>query len=201
MDEARRRWFWWGNYFSSVVSKDVFGKMDHLIFRKLWAWAMRRHPNKSRYWVAEKYWLMNTPGWRFGDGQLNLYQMREIPIRRHIVVQQHRSPYDGDALYWNIRTGNHPAMPHSLARLLHHHKGVCPVCGLFFQPSDSLRLVRRFEGRTDDHPAQARLLHEHCLDSPHVRRVMTTHHFTEEPDEGKLSRPVLESSMGGDAHA
>jgi hypothetical protein len=30
---------------------------------------------------------------------------------------------------------------------------------------------------------------------------MTTHHFAEEPDDGKLSRPVLKTSTDGDVRA
>jgi RNA-directed DNA polymerase len=60
----------WGRYFSTVVSKNVFHKMDHLIFWKLWAWALRRHPHKSRGWIARKYWHLGKHGWRFRtDGE------------------------------------------------------------------------------------------------------------------------------------
>ena len=36
---------------------------------------------------------------------------------------------------------------------------------------------------------------------PNTRCAMTTHHIAEEPDEGKLSRPVLKTSTGSDARA
>jgi len=37
----------WGNYFSHVVSKEVFCKIDHILFGQLRRWALRRHPEKS----------------------------------------------------------------------------------------------------------------------------------------------------------
>jgi len=191
----------WGNYYSSAVSYDVFRKMDMHIYQKLWAWAMRRHPNKNRHWIARKYWLLGSHGWRFGVGKVWLNKLADIPHRRHIVVQRDRSPYDGDALYWSRRMGAHPELPRNLARLLRAQEGFCPGCGLFFKPGDQMKVVRRCACRTYGTPEQAVLVHEHCQDSPDVRSVMTTHHFTEEPDEGKLSRPVLKTSVNGDIHA
>jgi RNA-directed DNA polymerase len=192
----------WGNYFSTAVSKDIFGKMDHLIFKKLWAWARRRHPHKGRQWVANKYWLLRTRGWTFGiDGEITLHKLAEIPIRRHIKVQGHRSPYDGDVVYWSTRARALPGMPLSLVRLLQAQQGCCPTCGLFFKPGDRLLMARRFEGRAEGQPGLTVLVHKHCQGSPDVRCVIISHHFTEEPDEGKLSRPVLKTSVNGDVHA
>ncbi|NEU84605.1 group II intron reverse transcriptase/maturase, partial [Nostoc sp. UIC 10630] len=37
----------WTNYYSTVVSKEVFSKLDHLVFLKLFRWAKRRHPKKQ----------------------------------------------------------------------------------------------------------------------------------------------------------
>jgi len=192
----------WANYFATVVSKEIFQKMDMLIFRKLWAWAMRRHPNKGRKWIANKYWQIDHHGWTFkANGIITLHKLGKIPIRRHIMVGARRSPYDGDAVYWSTRTGAHPEMPRSLARLLKAQDGLCPVCGLFFKPDDRIKVVRRLEGRANGLQAQPVLVHEHCQDSPGGGYAMTTHHITEEPDEGKLSRPVLKTSMNGDVHA
>jgi len=184
----------WGNYYSSVVSKEIFGKLDYLIFEKLWSWAKRRHPNKNRHWIALKYWLLPTYGWAFGTkGEFTLHRMRDIPIRRHVVVQQHKSPYDGDAIYWSTRAGKHPEMPKSLSTLLKCQKGCCTVCGLFFKPGDQM-FIRRPRGRINGQKEKTVLIHEHCQKSSDKTYAMTMHHFTEEPYEGKLSRTVLKTS-------
>ena len=153
----------WGNYFSTVVSKDIFGKMDMLIFKKLWTWARRRHPNKGRRWVARKYWLGGKHGWTFGvDGVIALHKLSHIPIRRHVPVRKAASPFDGNALYWSIRTGAHPEIPQSLARLLRVQNGHCPGCGLYFHPGDRFKIVRRSGCRTTGQRVPAMLMHEHC---------------------------------------
>ncbi len=46
----------WCNYYSTVVSKKHFGRLTHILFRKLWSWARRRHPRKGAGWVRKRYW-------------------------------------------------------------------------------------------------------------------------------------------------
>ena len=36
----------WANYYRHVVSSEIFGKIDHAIWRATWKWCKRRHPNK-----------------------------------------------------------------------------------------------------------------------------------------------------------
>ncbi len=45
----------WGNYFKHAVSKEVFASMDHVLVLQLKRWAARRHANKSRKWLMDKY--------------------------------------------------------------------------------------------------------------------------------------------------
>ena len=47
-------------------------------------------------------------------------------------------------------------------------------------------------------------LHRHCHDERHAKRVAGTYdkgQIVEEPDAGKLARPVLKTSKGGDSLA
>lgn len=159
----------WAEYHSRQVAKQVFGRMDHLLFLKLQRWAYRRHPNKSRSWVTGHYW--HTRGdrhWVFGprDGTPLLLHM-DTPIRRHIKVKGDASPYNGDILYWATRLGQHPELPASKARLLKQQQGRCAYCGLLFTNIEELieddhRIPARFSGRHGTDNRQ--LLHGHCHD-------------------------------------
>jgi RNA-directed DNA polymerase len=42
----------WTNYYSTVVSKETFCRLDYLIFHKLQAWAKHRHRNKPGKWIS-----------------------------------------------------------------------------------------------------------------------------------------------------
>ncbi|MDH3604413.1 MAG: hypothetical protein OEU26_32810, partial [Candidatus Tectomicrobia bacterium] len=46
----------WANYYRTVVSKAVFGRLDFLTWEKLRHWAHRRHPTKTATWVTKRYW-------------------------------------------------------------------------------------------------------------------------------------------------
>lgn len=192
----------WGNYFSTVVSKDIFHKLDHLIFWKLWAWASRRHPNKGREWIVRKYWHLR-PGWEFRtENGFRLLKLSTISIRRHIKVQGDRSPFDGDVIYWSTRLGRHPELPRGLSSLLKEQRGICPSCGLYFKLGDRLALADLPQGDAGQQPSCRAVVHEHCLDITGRSIGMDdSHQFTEEPDEGKLSRPVLKTSSVSDNRA
>src|SRR5207244_1720417 len=45
----------WANYHRHIVAKDTFSQIDNSIWRALWNWACRRHPNKGRRWIYSRY--------------------------------------------------------------------------------------------------------------------------------------------------
>ena len=56
----------WAHYHQGAVAKDTFSWVDAEIWRCLWQWAQRRHPNKSRYWIVRKYFhRFGTRNWVF----------------------------------------------------------------------------------------------------------------------------------------
>jgi RNA-directed DNA polymerase len=56
----------WGNYYKYGTSANVFHRMDWEIFKKIWQWARRRHPQKCKGWVKDKYFrTLNGHSWRF----------------------------------------------------------------------------------------------------------------------------------------
>jgi RNA-directed DNA polymerase len=93
----------WGNYFRHVVSKKVFAKIDHILVGQLKRWAFRRHPNKSKGWVLEKYFKSeNNRKWVFQDALegkgknkvFTLKRMADIPIVRHRKIRKDANPFD-----------------------------------------------------------------------------------------------------------
>jgi RNA-directed DNA polymerase len=43
------------NYYRGAVSKETFSYIRHRMWQYLWRWALRRHPNKSKKWVKNRY--------------------------------------------------------------------------------------------------------------------------------------------------
>jgi RNA-directed DNA polymerase len=52
-----------------------------------------------------------------------------MPIKRHTKVQNSRSPYDGDWIYWGTRRGEHPETTKAIGSLLKRQQGRCAWCG------------------------------------------------------------------------
>ncbi|GGA56649.1 hypothetical protein CYANOKiyG1_77610 [Okeania sp. KiyG1] len=76
----------WSNYYSTVVSKKTFSKLDKLVYEKLRAWANRRGQgriNKDKYWrtVGNRKWCFCTE-----DG-MELITHASTPIIRHTKVK------------------------------------------------------------------------------------------------------------------
>ena len=177
VEHLKRRIGGWANYHSAQVSKEVFSRMDHLVYCKLRRWAYRRHPNKSRAWVHDRYWrsvvttaadgAVRVNNWVFAApfGEPLALHARTV-IQRHVKVEGDRSFFDGDWAYWASRLGRHPELPHRVAVLLKQQKGRCALCGLFFKADDLPEvdhIVPRSQGGKDDY-SNWQLVHRHCHD-------------------------------------
>ena len=90
----------WSNYHQGVVSKSIFSKIDSRIWNMLWKWAKRRHPHKSKKWIANKYWqTIGKRKWVFASRNIQLKYLSDTRIIRTIPIKLDKNPYlDKD--YW-----------------------------------------------------------------------------------------------------
>ena len=94
----------WVNYYRHLVSSRVFTKVDAAIFDAMVRWMRRRHPRKGLSWLRTKYfrsagfrrWIITDARWN-ADGSVSysdLFQASQVPIRRHVKVQQTATAFD-----------------------------------------------------------------------------------------------------------
>lgn len=161
----------WANFTSTVVSKRIYSKLDHMLWRILWRWSVRRHPLKSRSWIKARYWAkIENRDWYFRDrtsGNMLPFHVA-TPIKRHVKVQGDASPYDGNLLYWAQRLRAHPELPQKVLHLMRKQSGKCAWCGLQFLHMDEVwevdhKIPRRHGGLRLAHNIQ--LLHGRCHDA------------------------------------
>jgi RNA-directed DNA polymerase len=104
----------WANYYRHVSSKDTFASVDAELWKSLWRWCLRRHPNKGKNWVMNRYFTMSHGRrWRFYASCLDKYGERldmavtnitTISIKRHVKVKGAASPDDPELReYWELR--------------------------------------------------------------------------------------------------
>jgi RNA-directed DNA polymerase len=181
----------WSNYYSTMPSKRTFQRLDHVLVRMLLSWAHRRHPQQGKDQVVRKYWgVVQGQKWTFRchPTPFRLYRHTDTKIVRHVKVQNVRSPFDGDWLYWSSRLGRYPDVSPAVAKLLKRQKGKCSWCGLFFRHEDLWNVdhvTPKSEGGTDA-TDNLQLLHRHCHQRKHGKPcggVDDNHQTTEELDE------------------
>ncbi len=102
----------WANYYQYASAKRTFDRVDNKVFRILWRWTKRRHPEKSAKWRKDRYFSA-AGNWVFatrlrlanGEEQLSkVYQVASTPINRYLKVRGDANPYDPkDAEYFQKR--------------------------------------------------------------------------------------------------
>ena len=168
----------WANYFSHVVSKETFSKIDNEVWLKTWKWACRRHNNKGLKWVKEKYFRKNgNRNWVFTTetkGKIyTLKQHTDTKIVRHVKVKGTKHIFDGDTVYWVKRGQNDPTLSTKVQKLLKSQNGKCKWCNLEFSCEDIMEIdhIKPKKVGGKDVYTNLQLLHGHCHDTKTLEDV------------------------------
>lgn len=133
----------WGNYYKYGVSAKAFSQVDREIHRKLWQWARRRHSNKGKGWVKDKYFkIVNGRKWQFvadmekrsNMRQISLTYLSDIHHEKFAKVRHYANPYDpADKSYYEWRETYRMKQTlkgrESLVRIWKRQNKTCPLCG------------------------------------------------------------------------
>jgi RNA-directed DNA polymerase len=104
----------WANYYQHAVSKQTFSYVSHQVWKALWIWCLRRHPQRGQHWVKRRYFRSSKMrDWVFfaktrnARGEMiesTLFNIQAVPITRHVKVRGNASP-DNPSLreYWSQR--------------------------------------------------------------------------------------------------
>ena len=129
----------WAMYHRHVVAKDCFKLVDTQIWKMLWKWALRRHHNKGKKWVKDKYFKMyKGRNWTFlapnKKGKvITLFHAASIPIQRHVKIRSAANPFDDiDEIYFEQRQ-QYQMLNKLTGKRMHRYiydrqKGKCSLC-------------------------------------------------------------------------
>jgi RNA-directed DNA polymerase len=133
----------WANYHQNQVAKVAYSKADFAVWKRLWQWACRRHPNKPKRWIKDKYFIrQGLRNWVFGTkakgeggkgSWVTLTRASDTPIRRHVKIKGNANPFDPAwEGYFEERLGltmrNALKGQGRLRRLWLNQNGRCPNC-------------------------------------------------------------------------
>ena len=84
----------WVNYHRHIVASKTYGDIDTYIWKTTWKWARRRHPNKGRKWIAQRYWKSrDARNWIFQTNGNELLKCSDANIRRYSYPKLEKNPY------------------------------------------------------------------------------------------------------------
>jgi len=167
----------WANYHRSQMATRTFKKCDHQIWEALWRWACRRHPNKGKRWIKQRYFIrLKGRDWRFAAKDKLLPLLSEFTKRTHIKISAEANPYDPKYdKYFSSRLGRKMQDTLSgrgrLRRLWWEQEGICPLCNQKITKDTGWNIhhkVRRSEGGSDNFTNFV-LLHPNCHRQHHAR--------------------------------
>lgn len=166
----------WANYHRSQMASRTFAKCDHLIWGMLWRWAVRRHPNKGKRWVKQRYFTSSKGrDWRFAVEDKILPVLGEFRKRAHIKVQAEANPYDpAFDEYFTKRLARKMDQAlegrRKLRWLWWWQEGLCPICTQKITRDTGWHLhhrIKRTRGGSDK-LTNLVLLHPNCHQQLHV---------------------------------
>ncbi len=166
------------NYYRGVVSKKTFSYINHRVTMYLWRWAKRRHPNKGKRWVKNRYFhRIEENEWTFacqgtdsrGRNKFSsLCNVSKIPIIRHVKVTGNYSPDDPELKkYWETRNNKQGkqywAKGSKYEQVAKNQSFKCPICGGYLFNGEEIEthhIIPVAKGGRND---EENLMHLHAL--------------------------------------
>ena len=205
----------WGNYFCYCECKETFEKVDNVVYNQLRAWVLRRATRQGRISTMKKYFIEGgeykfqnrtyRANWIFSGTKnskngnkkkIFLPKIAWISSKSYAKVAGTSSVYDGNHIYWTKRNPRYSSLSTRVKNLFNRQLGKCNLCKKKFQMGDKMEVDHIIPLSKDgkERYDNLQLLHRQC----HV--IKTAKDLAgknlQEPDEGKLSRPVLKTRGG-----
>jgi RNA-directed DNA polymerase len=173
----------WGMFYRHVVSKDTFSKVNHEIWIKLYFWSKRRHPQKTKSWIVQKYFSrVNNVKSVFRDSETGnfLFNINQLTIKRFVMVNGTHRVYNNNPetlLYWKKReyTNAYDQINSvKVRRLYKRQNGKCSYCNEPIKEEQIQKtelhvhhLLPQSFGGTESY-SNLKLLHQECHTELHA---------------------------------
>lgn len=171
----------WAGYHRSQMATRTFNKCDHRIWEALWRWAQRRHPNKGKRWIKNRYFsTINGRDWRFAEKKHPLLLLCSFHKKPHYKIRTDANPYlpefdDYFADRVDRKMRLHIEGRRKLSWIWKGQEGLCPSCGEKITRETGWHLhhiIRRTDGGSDK-ASNLLMLHQNCHYQNHDAQSLT----------------------------
>ncbi len=159
----------WANYHCHVICAQSFSKLDNYVWRRLFRWGKRRHPDKTGIWIANRYFReRHGYQWTFTDkasGKSLIHVQQAVKHQRHIKVKAEANPFDVEwETYFQNRDKllKRQSVNEFNGKVLKRQNGTCPVCRQVLQADEEHRLQHIDGDKANNRLANVVLLHPNC---------------------------------------
>jgi RNA-directed DNA polymerase len=164
----------WANYHRYTICGQTFFRLDSFVWRRLFRWAKRRHPDKTGCWITDRY-FPHHPGesWCFTDPATGTQVLRvweSLKPERYLKVKGEANPFDLDwEAYFHARDQRLALRASSpfRAKILTRQHGFCPGCRQMIQVEEEVELHHRDGNHQNNHWANLVWLHPTCHHQVH----------------------------------
>lgn len=173
----------WANYYKFCECKETFHKVDNRIWQIIRSWVFRRDRLHGRTTIKEKYFPSGKSyrfdnrtyidNWILTGKKIDkrskikenwLPRIQWVKKQKYVKVKGKASVYNGDHIYWTIKTNLHGIQNTRVKRLLKVQNAICPICQVKILPTDVLEvdhIIPSSHGGSDQYK-NLQLLHRHC---------------------------------------
>jgi RNA-directed DNA polymerase len=160
----------WANYYRSVVVGKTFNHLDYFLYNRIWRYAHRRHPTKSKKWLKPRYF---TDDWRLKDKNgAKSRKFWDYPFKRWVRLRHLATPDNPEEEdYWNTRRSKATPLLRMKAALWKRQKGLCERCQGILDNGEEIVVHHRDKNRESWKFRNLELIHDMCHQKIHHQRT------------------------------
>jgi len=162
----------WANYHRHIICGETFSQLNNFVWFRLMRWGKRRHPKKTRMWIAKRYFNQTAiSSWTFKDRKTGKRLIRlnhDIQTYRHIKIRGEANPFDKE---WQSYFRNREksikmkAVGNYIGKVLKQQNGTCPHCQQVLRAEEKQHLLYLDGDKTNKGISNILLLHQTCKKS------------------------------------
>jgi RNA-directed DNA polymerase len=147
----------WANYHRHWQCSNAFSNIDSYIWKCVYRWSRKRHPNKTGWWVAARYFSeKNGYKWTFRDAAIDknlIYCSQIAPSQHHIKITGSANPFCETWVDYFLERDvklKARSVSNFKRKVLKRQNGICPNCQQTIEVKEEVDLHHNDENHSNN---------------------------------------------------